>query len=540
MSKILLRTNKGDVAIVSENHMSILEAMRSKGIDLEAPCGGKGICGKCKVMIESGNDEKWSDEEKKFFSKEELNLGWRLACIYRPKEDVVVDIREEGQNEFSFLKEDIEVYEDVSPSLLSNKHLISGQPFGIAVDIGTTTVVASLFSYEMGSIVEEEYAINPQKTYGLDVLSRIEYQNRGEEELKEIQSKIVACIDLLGYKLAQKAGINIQNIGAMTIAGNTSMLHFLLGLKAISLGKYPYKSLVESAVTESFEDIGFEYLKDGKVYVLPPIRGFIGSDISAGILISELDKKEHTTLFIDIGTNGEMVLKTKGKMVCCSCAAGPAFEGANISCGMRAESGAIEFIEIKKDGQIDTKTIGEKPAVGICGSAILDVLGELSKVKLIGKTGRLKKPSLLSEEMKGLVGEDDSKRYFEIKRTDKSFKLYQSDLRQIQLAKGAIRSGIEAMLLHLELESKDVSEVIIAGQFGKHLRAESLVSAGLLPKEFEDKVKYIGNSSKAGAIACLAHEKWRDEVESIVQDIEYIELSKLEGYDRLFAECLKF
>lgn len=540
MIKIVFRTNEGDMEVDGSTGASILDIMRLNGVDLEAPCGGKGVCGKCRVIIESGNDNKWSEEEIKFFSKDELEYGWRLACIYRPEKNIVVNLKEDSKSEFSFLKEDSDVYEEISPSLLSNKHLISGQPFGIAVDIGTTTVIASLFSYELGTIVEEEYAINPQKTYGLDVLSRIEYQNRGERELREIQSKIVKCIDELGFKLSKKAGIDIRNIGAMTIAGNTSMLHFLLGLRAISLGKYPYKSLVENAVIETFENIGFENLIDGKVYVLPPIRGFIGSDISAGILISNLDQKEHTTLFIDIGTNGEMVLKTNEKMVCCSCAAGPAFEGANISCGMRAEDGAIEFVEINSDGTIESKTIGNKPAVGICGSAILDVLGELSKSKLIGKTGRLKKPDLLSEGMKDLVGEYDSKRYFEIKRDDRNFRLYQSDLRQIQLAKGAIRSGIEAMLLYLNIEAIDVGEVIIAGQFGKHLRADSLVASGLLPKEFEEKVTYIGNSSKAGAIACLAHEKWREDVEDIVRGIEYIELSKLDGYDRLFAECLKF
>jgi len=537
MIKLLFKTNSGDKEITTDKGKSILEIMRLNGIDLEAPCGGKGVCGKCKVMIDTGNDENWSEEELKFFSNKELKNGWRLACIYRPKNNVVINIKEQNQNKFSFLKEDIGVFEDISPSLLINN---KEKTYGIAVDIGTTTVVASLFSFKTGNVVKEEYAINPQKTYGLDVLSRIEYQNRGTKELIEIQNKIVNCIDELGFNLSKKANINIKDIGAMTIAGNTSMLHFLLGLSAISLGKYPYKSLVKGSVVNTFKEMGFKNLKQGRVYILPPIKGFIGSDISAGILISGLDKKNQNTLFIDIGTNGEMVLKTKDKMVCCSCAAGPAFEGANISCGMRAETGAIEFLKIKEDGNIESKTIGNNKAVGICGSAILDVLGELAKAKLIGKTGRLKKPELLDGNIKKLIGEHNGKRYFEIKRDDKNFRLYQSDLRQIQLAKGAIRSGIEAMLLNLNIKSIDVEEVIIAGQFGKHLRVESLISAGLLPKELESKVTYIGNSSKAGAIACLSHEKWRLNIENIVKDIEYIELSKLEGYDRLFAECLKF
>jgi len=538
--KLVLKGKDSTKNFEIEKKQTLLKSFRDYSIDFEAPCGGKGICGKCKIQILQGNDKKFHVEEINYFSKEELELGWRLSCLYEPENDILVNWENTESQKFSFLEEDYAFYEEVSPSLMPMEYLTIGQPYGVAVDIGTTTVVASLFSFETGEIVENSFSINPQKNYGLDVLSRIEYQQNNPLAETNLKQSILNCIDDLIIKLSLSTKINRNQIGAITIAGNTAMLHFLLGYSAQCLGKAPYESKVVGATKIDFENLGLKSVQNGNVYVLPPIKGFIGSDISAGLLVSDIESKTDATLFIDIGTNGELVMKTKDKMVCCSCAAGPAFEGANISCGMRAEIGAIEKIEILDTGKIKIETIGNKKPVGICGSGIMDLLGEIARVQLVGKTGRLKKANLLEDAYKELVGEDDSGRYFNLKTDEKEFKIYQSDLRQIQLAKGAIRSGIEALIQSSNLKENELNEVILAGQFGKHLRVQSLVDVGIIPKHLKEKVKYVGNSSKTGAEMCLTHEKWREKIEKLVENIEYLELSKLDGYDRLFAECLKF
>lgn len=521
------------------NEATLLDIIRKQGHGLEAPCSGQGLCGKCKVQVICGNDNLWSAEELSCLSKEERAAGWRLSCHFKPQDDihftwdgnVTWSAQEDG---FAFLKSG-EMPVQASPGVES-----SLEEVGMAVDIGTTTVVASLVSYSSGQILAEAYAINPQKQFGLDVMSRIFYQEQDPEGLVNLKTSITSCLNELAESVLAQSQKKTSQVKQVTLAGNTPMLHFLLGLPAANLGKAPYHSLVQGAVVTHTTALGIERIPDIPVYVLPPIKAFVGSDISAGLLASELESKQGNVLLIDIGTNGEIVLKTDQGLYCCSCAAGPAFEGANISCGMRASAGAVESIVLDHEGALQVETIGSQSPQGICGSGVLDAISVLAKHGLIGKTGRLKSSKDVPPAFAHLLQEDERGRYFLIDNTPPYVKLYQSDLRQIQLAKGAIRSGVEALLNHQKIAPETISEVLIAGQFGTHIKESSLIGSGMLPSVFQQKVTYIGNSAKRGAEICLLSEASKEGIVDLSRRTQYIELSLLEGYDRLFVNCLNF
>ncbi len=533
---------QGNKAVETFQHIkghTLLSMLRSQGHDLESPCNGQGVCGKCKIQVHSGNDFLWTTEELIGLSNEERANGWRLSCLYQPQEDQVFtwdcNPTWAAQEEtFVFLKTAELKNSDVHDDLLKSSD------YGIAVDLGTTTIVASLVSLNNGNIIEESFAINPQKQYGLDVMSRIGYQEQSLEASINLKEAVLSCLNNLIESLLHQSQLCPNQISKFTLVGNTPMLHFLLGLSASKLGKAPYLSLLEGAHKTDGASFGLPILGNAEVYLLPPIKGFVGSDISAGIIASDLLLQKGNVLLIDIGTNGEIVLKTDQGLFCCSCAAGPAFEGANISCGMRATAGAIESIEIDIEGSLQLGTIDHRPPIGICGSGVLDAISQLAKSHLIGKNGRLKTPSSVPERFSPLLSEDEFGRYFILDPNNTSLKLYQSDLRQIQLAKGAIRSGIEALLAHQGILQEEISQVLVAGQFGAHIKRESLTGSGMLPSSFKDKVSYIGNSARQGAEICLINETDRKKIEVLINNIQYIELSTLQGYDRLFVNCLNF
>lgn len=321
------------------------------------------------------------------------------------------------------------------------------------------------------------------------------------------------------------------------------MMHTLIKINPESIGRAPYSPVFLSGKSINANDLGINISSFGKVYLLPGVSSYIGADIVAGVCVCDLQKTDKNILFIDIGTNGEIVLSKKSNLTSCSCAAGPALEGMNISCGMRAGDGAIENIKIGE--LIEKKVIGNKQPKGICGSGIIDAISEMARLKIIGKTGRIqKRESIESDDtLKHLsenIVDENKKRKFILDINNPILAITQEDIRQVQLAKGAILSGFYALLKTMDIDIKSLDEVIIAGQFGKHLSVDSLVGVGIIPKELKDKIKYIGNSSKTGAIMTLLSKDIRYEMEKIARDISYCELSTEEGYERLFTDCLKF
>ncbi|WFD11109.1 ASKHA domain-containing protein [Tepidibacter hydrothermalis] len=583
---------------------TLLNILHENNIGIEIPCGGKGTCGKCKIKIVTGEINDKTDEEVNHLTKCELEEGIRLACLVIPKGDLTVELLQKKDLKHSILTEgympDIKInpliskkvynitkptlennisYEDIlkdisnnslhinNPILLrklpkafeqdqitavySDEELIgieykdtSKSIFGLSIDIGTTTVVGSLVDLSTGKEIDVESEINPQKEYGLDVLSRIHFIKNNSDGLEILHNLIIKCINKLILKLCNKNDVCSENIHEVAVAANATMMHILLKVNPVSIGKSPYSPIFSSSKTISASSLGINISSFGVIYCLPGVSSYIGSDIVAGAVVSELSKTDKNILFIDIGTNGEIVLSKKGKLSSCSCAAGPALEGMNISCGMRAQDGAIEGVNIDESG-IELKVIGNTDPIGICGSGIIEVISEIVRLNLMGKTGRLKKKDDLKKDEKlkeiaKFVVEENKKRKFLINSKPKEIYITQSDIRQVQLAKGAILSGFYALLELMEIDMNDLDEIIIAGQFGKHLSIDSLVGVGIVPEKLREKIRYIGNSSKTGALMCLISKEAREDMEKTSREINYFELSTKEGYERLFTSCLNF
>jgi uncharacterized 2Fe-2S/4Fe-4S cluster protein (DUF4445 family) len=337
--------------------------------------------------------------------------------------------------------------------------------------------------------------------------------------------------------LTNESKIDSKHIYEVIYSGNTTMIHLACNINPMSLGKYPYTPQMiggNNIIAPMLNISPF-----GLIYLPPIISAYVGPDITSGVLASQLHKKKGTTLFIDIGTNGEMVIAKDGKLSATSTAAGPAFEGMNITFGMRAGKGAVELFGINNDGEIEIHTIGDVNPTGICGSGLLDIVGELVKVGIIGSNGKIVAPEkgAYSDKLKDKVVLYEGKLAFLV--ADEIY-LTQKDIRQVQLAKGAVRAGVEALLLSQNTHSDDVDTVEIAGSFGYHLREKSLINIGLLPKEFSGRVKFVGNTSKTGGKAFLLNTGFRDEMRNLVDKIDCVELANRDDFDKIFVKALSF
>ncbi|HLR20959.1 MAG TPA: ASKHA domain-containing protein [Tissierellaceae bacterium] len=574
---------------------SLLRMLLDNDEFVEGPCGGRGTCGRCKIKHISGKLPPPSKDEEKFLSKDEICEGIRLACLIYPESDIEIDILDQEKNhrvitdgylpdfnlspsiwkrKFNIRKPTLEepiTYEELFKrelgldrlefNILKNIKMESGEftavfnekrliglengdttdeTYGIAVDIGTTTVIASLVDLNTGDIVDNEADINSQKNFGQDVLTRITYViEHGDKGIKELQKSIVALLNKLVITLGKRNNINKDKIYNMTIGANSTMMHMLLGIESISLGKSPYAQIFSGARNIDSIDIGLDCMSPfARVNTLPSVSSYIGADIVAGCYVTNLHNTNKRVLFIDIGTNGEIVLSNRGKLVSCSCAAGPALEGMNISSGMRASDGAIEEVEIREE-EIKLQVIGDTKPIGLCGSGILAAVREMLNHGLINKRGNIIKPDEIesNDYRQKYIVVENNKRSVKIAN---NIKITQGDVRQVQLAKSAILSGFISLVRYAGLDMSDLDEVIVAGQFGSHLSAESLVGTGILPKDVKEKIRYIGNSSKTGAYLSLVSSDAVKEMDSLSKKIDYMELSVSEGYERLFVDCSRF
>lgn len=494
----LLRENRELECELGANLYAVLAAE-----DLvDGPCGGKGVCGKCRVMV---------------------NGESTLACTYlvdgdldvvtQPKDDIS-DIQVSGYH--------IDVEPDEAPA----------ESYGIAVDIGTTTVVVTLVELATARELRSASCLNSQKAYGQDVITRIHFTIDNERGCEILANLIRSDLNRLIAATCKEEGISPEQIARVVISANTTMVHLFANIDPSSIARAPFTPKVTGAVRGSGSDFGLNVVAGAEVYCVPCIAAYVGGDIVSGVIACDLlDPQAERTLFIDIGTNGEIVLADHGTLVSCSCAAGPALEGMNISCGMRASSGAIEDITIGDEG-VSYKTIGGVEPKGICGSGIVAAIGEGVRSKVIGKSGRLSKTS-------PLVSKDDGKLALALDE-DRDLFLTQGDVRQVQLSKGAILAAIIALLENRGLSYDDVNQVIVSGQFGKHLSAQSLVDAGFFPKAWRDRIMYTGNTSQSGAVLCLMSERMRETSEHVGAHASYIELSTLDGYDKLFIDAMAF
>lgn len=590
---------------------NLLDVFREYHVSLESACGGRGTCGKCKIQIISGEVSSPTGEELSFLSPQELQSGFRLACFVRIQGNLIVKLVENPKKTrivtsgylpdfrvkpvirkqaFLLSKPTLEKnlsYLDVlsaalnlnlsivNPTvlqelakLLPTKEVLTAvmandelmglergdtvsECFGVAIDIGTTTVVASLVNLNTGQEIGSTSALNPQTEYGLDVLSRITFTRQHDNGLILLHEGIISCLNNLIKRLCELYGVAKERIYELAVAANSTMMHLLFNVHPASLGHAPYTPIFSGAQECSALMLGFRVSPWARLYCLPGVSSYVGADIVAGTVVAGLDQTAQNILFIDIGTNGEMVLAKGGELSACSCAAGPALEGMNISCGMRAAEGAIEGVQIDGEGvhlHVISQTDSEQSEpCGLCGSGIIDAISEIVRIGLVESSGRLKTRAKLVDNagkshLTELLPEDEQKRRVVLARTKahEDVFLTQSDIRQVQLAKGAILSGIYALAERLELDLQDLDEVIIAGGFGAHVKTASLIGLGLVPAELSHKVRYIGNSAKAGALMCLLSHEVRTRMERVAKQINYFELSADPDYERLFTKCLSF
>ena len=462
---------------------NLLTVLQNAGFFVNAACGGNGSCGKCKV---------WIDDQE------------ALACRTVIDRDMTITLPA------------VE-----TPYILTDGSKIaetfSANGFYLAFDIGTTTVAGYLIHGKNAQALACVSMLNPQAAYGADVITRIQYALNGQ--MKELTAAIRKCIAELTLRLCDEAGIQPRQICKVSVVGNPAMQQLFLGIRPDNLAQIPFSPVLTKVKTVPAKDY-ISLLEHAELVIIPNISGFVGADTIACILATELYKQEDLTLLVDIGTNGEMVLGNKHHMVACSAAAGPALEGANIQFGMRGQTGAIDHIRLI-DGQFRCSVLGGSEAAGICGSGIIDAVAAALDAGLINQRGRIQRVDRC------------------IHLTDQVW-LTQEDIRQVQLAKGAIAAGIELMATHLGIALQDIKRVYLAGAFGTFMDPASACRIGLLPAVLESKITAVGNAAGSGAKMLAYTEQALGIAQALASETEFIELASIPSFGRCFAQNMRF
>ncbi|MGD9001451.1 MAG: ASKHA domain-containing protein [Anaerolineae bacterium] len=580
---------------------TLLEAARKAGVGLNAVCGGAGVCGTCRVRVVQGAVSPPNKSEERFLDVPELNAGYRLACQVDVRGDVLVDVPPESitapqraqiegrerpveidptvrtfdvtltapnlhdlrsdetrlrevlreQHGFASVRFDPVVLATIPPMLRENDWEIrlfirdgevvgaapiSTPPLGLAVDIGTTKVAAYLVNLETGETLGASGEMNPQIAFGEDVMARIAYAMEEEGHGRELQEAIVQGLEDRIGELCRQCERDCRDILEAVLVGNTCMHHLVMGLPVDQLGVAPYVPALSSSCDVKARDLGLDIAPGAYVHLLPNIAGFVGADHVSMIMASGLHEADRVTLGLDIGTNTEVSLATGGRLLSCSTASGPAFEGAHIRHGMRAAPGAIEWVKIV-DGKVEYQTIDGALPVGICGSGILDSVAELRRIGVLKENGSMRRDSHPRVRQTGdrpefvlvLAGEDGAGNDIVINRKDVS---------EIQLAKGAIRAGIEVLLAEAGLEIDQVERVVVAGAFGTYLDVASARAIGMFPPLPLDRFDQVGNAAGIGAKLALLSRHCRAVAEQIAQRVEYIELTTNARFSGAYMDAM--
>lgn len=588
---------------------TILQASTAAGVQVESTCGGKGTCGKCKVQIMQEDPTITSSIEKNFLSTSELAAGWVLACQHTVMEEMIVRLLElknvvtrktdlvgvvqttvaSSIRKYPVLLTEPSVADQtpdwdrllaalpvagiafnrsVAASLpktlrqgkfyvtavLNGNRLLAVEPgdtsrrcYGVAIDIGTTTVVAYLMDLNKGTLVTSGAVTNPQHVFGADVISRITYASKGPQKLLQLQEKIISGLNEIMTQLSQKSGVSTDKIYQTVVVGNTTMTHLFLGIDPTFLAPAPFIPVFRHSVEVEARQLGLNILGTGNVVVLPNVAGYVGSDTVGVMLAAEADRLSGISLIVDIGTNGEIILTGKGRILTCSTAAGPAFEGAEIKCGMRAAEGAIEGVSIDED--VNLTVIAGGKARGICGSGLIDAIAEMLKIGVIVPSGRYANGPDQLEKLpplvRGRLRKTDRASEFVLvwskdSATHEDIVLSQKDIRELQLAKGAILAGIMMLLQEMGSSPQDIERVLLAGAFGNYIKRESALRIGLLPSLPLVKITTIGNAAGDGAKMALLSTDERTRAEILAQRTEHIELSTNKSFQVAFIKALVF
>ncbi|MBN2610547.1 MAG: DUF4445 domain-containing protein [Bacteroidales bacterium] len=470
---------------------SLLTILRGSGYNIYAPCGGRGTCGKCLVNIK-GN-------------------GFVQSCTFFPDKDIEIILP--GQAEVIILTSQTDYLEDLpfdgGISLGMGTHSV-----GVAVDIGTTTVVMYFMDMITGETRKIASFLNPQHLYGADVITRIGYCQENVNGLKGLQEVIISAINKELENFVKESGFAADSIEKMVFVGNTTMLHILLGEDPVSIALAPFVPKFTSRQLRTGNETGFNINSGAIIETLPCISAYVGADIVAGV--AALKNLHKNYIFLDIGTNGELALARGDKLFTCATAAGPAFEGANISCGMAAVTGAISAFNRQGKYQV----IGNTAPEGICGSGIVDIVAYMLLEDIIDETGLLQEPFIID----GM----------------KKLRVLQQDIREIQLAKSAIYSGIIILINHAGLSFNEIDALYLAGGFGNYLNISSAIQIGLLPSELKDRIYPVGNSAGIGSLQYLRSKKFGSKINKVIENSSYIELSDIDEFNMQFALNMNF
>ncbi len=619
------QSNNKQIMVDCSQNETILEAMIRQNIRYRSDCGGRGTCGKCKLQVISGELEITSQDQK-LFTKEELNLGYRLSCKAYPSENIAVRLFTGDESDMEVItKSNLEV---LSSNAISSADAASPADTGsttmeedyvIGIDLGTTTLAVSLVGIKSKRLLQTYTAVNPQRAFGADVISRIKASNEGKKD--QLQEAIRNSLRDGILSVIGELEIEMSSIKKIAIAGNTTMGHLLMGYSCETLGIYPFTPVRVDTIElilkdifsidddekilntqpknmkpceiniqhesiqqrdsnkhcdnnldfetnikyeinqqsennqdfetniqyESIQQRGINDLLHVPVVLLPGISTFVGGDILAGLLVCGFHAMKKPCLLIDLGTNGEMALGNKEKILVSSTAAGPAFEGGNISCGVGSIPGAISNIHIQ-GADVTYKTIGDKLPIGICGTGVVEIASELFNAGFMDETGLLIDeyfkegfpiPLNQSDANKSKTNSRDRNKQYDNSITN-TILFTQKDVRELQLAKAAIRAGIDVLVKNYNITMEQIDKVYLAGGFGFKMDVEKAIHIGLLPEEFRNKIHVIGNSSLAGAVQYLIEPASKEDIDQILTVSQEIHLSNDVDFNELYLEYMSF
>jgi uncharacterized 2Fe-2S/4Fe-4S cluster protein (DUF4445 family) len=588
--------------------VNLFDAASWNGVAIDSTCGGHGTCKKCKVRILDG-DTPISSLDVRAFTPTELRDGWRLACraiattnlevevpplVTRPKAATVgvgrqVILRPSLQKRYLEMEEpdledqasdlervqreiddlDLTVSLDLLRTLgktlrtsgfkvtavISDDELIDVEPgdttasrHGMAFDLGTTTVVATLMDLGTGTPVAVASMLNKQQPFGADVISRISATMLDPEALGRLQSRAQETLAELAAEVCEKGGIAPEAVYEVALAGNATMTQLVLGMDPEPLGVAPFIMSTRSFETFRATELGLSLHPRATAYLFPALGAYVGGDIVAGILATGMTRDKRIRLFIDVGTNCEIVLGSAERVLTTAAPAGPAFEAAQIKCGMRAAEGAIETIKIA-DGQLDVGVIGEVEAQGLCGSGLVDAVAELVREGFIDRSGRYltdEAARALSPSLADRLVLRGEERVFvlawkgEPGDVENSVFLSQRDVRELQFAKASIATGWQLLVEELGVEVSDITQVLLAGSFGSYLSPASAVRIGLVPKLPVARIVAAGNVAGEGAKMVLLSAQERAQALAVLEEVEYVELSGREDFQDIFVDLLGF
>jgi uncharacterized 2Fe-2S/4Fe-4S cluster protein (DUF4445 family) len=578
---------------------SLLTCARRLGVGINSICGGEGRCHLCKVQVLGGAVSKPTSSEHKAFNSQEISEGWRLACQTYPDSDCKVAVAPESMSAPQRLQVEgldvrvptdppVQVYgvQLAAPSLqapqadadrllralnrrhgvgctridigalrtvsdrlrsckwkgqavVRNSELIAVLPaqcrwLGLAVDLGTTKVAGYLVDLIDGRTLAAKGIMNPQISYGEDIVSRIDKVVKLPEGAVQLQKLAIDAINELCTDLCVEAGAEAEEILEGVVVGNTAMHHLFLRLPVKQLVHSPFVPAVSRALEVKAGELELNIARGAYVYLLPNIAGFVGADHVSVLLATDAWQAKETTLVLDIGTNTEISLIHKGKIIATSCASGPAFEGGHIKYGMRAAAGAIERLRIEGD-KVQYQTIGGVPPVGVCGSGILDALAQLYLARIIDEGGRI------TENRPRVRAHKGQREFILVSKEERKGKpaitITQHDVRELQLAKAAIRTGIQTLLETSDCAEDNIMQVIIAGAFGTYIDISSAVAIGMLPALPLNRFRQVGNAAGMGAKLALISLRSRARAEAIASRVSYIELAGSPGFQTTFMQA---